>query len=263
MILEADDPVLEIHDLTVAYSKLPVLWDIDLTLPKGSLIGIIGPNGAGKSTLIKSVMNLVPIASGFIKVFDKDIDEVRKNVSYVPQRGSVDWDFPASVADVALMGRYGHLGLFRYPRKADKEVAMDALRKVGMESYKNRQISELSGGQQQRVFLARALAQQADLYLMDEPFAGVDAATEKTIIALLREMTERGKTVIVVHHDLQSASQYFDWMIMLNTRLVASGPTEKVFTDELLKETYGGKLTLLTELSKLLENKRFPAREGN
>lgn len=263
MILEADDPVLEIHDLTVAYSKLPVLWDIDLTLPKGSLIGIIGPNGAGKSTLIKSVMNLVPIASGFIKVFDKDIDEVRKNVSYVPQRGSVDWDFPASVADVALMGRYGHLGLFRYPRKADKEVAMDALRKVGMEAYKNRQISELSGGQQQRVFLARALAQQADLYLMDEPFAGVDAATEKTIIALLREMTERGKTVIVVHHDLQSASQYFDWMIMLNTRLVASGPTEKVFTDELLKETYGGKLTLLTELSKLLENKRFPAREGN
>ena len=263
MILEADDPVLEIHDLTVAYSKLPVLWDIDLTLPKGSLIGIIGPNGAGKSTLIKSVMNLVPIASGFIKVFDKDIDEVRKNVSYVPQRGSVDWDFPASVADVALMGRYGHLGLFRYPRKADKEVAMDALRKVGMESYKNRQISELSGGQQQRVFLARALAQQAALYLMDEPFAGVDAATEKTIIALLREMTERGKTVIVVHHDLQSASQYFDWMIMLNTRLVASGPTEKVFTDELLKETYGGKLTLLTELSKLLENKRFPAREGN
>ncbi len=263
MILEADDPVLEIHDLTVAYSKLPVLWDIDLTLPKGSLIGIIGPNGAGKSTLIKSVMNLVPIASGFIKVFDKDVEEVRKNVSYVPQRGSVDWDFPASVADVALMGRYGHLGLFRYPRKADKEVAMDALRKVGMEAYKNRQISELSGGQQQRVFLARALAQQADLYLMDEPFAGVDAATEKTIIALLREMTERGKTVIVVHHDLQSASQYFDWMIMLNTRLVASGPTEKVFTDELLKETYGGKLTLLTELSKLLENKRFPAREGN
>lgn len=262
MIKEAKDPVLEIHDLTVTYSKRPVLWDIDLTIPKGSLAGIIGPNGAGKSTMIKAVMNLVPIASGFIKIFDKDLKDVRKKVSYVPQRGSVDWDFPASVLDVVLMGRYGHLGFFKYPRKADKEVALDALRKVGMEPYRNRQISELSGGQQQRVFLARSLAQHADLYFMDEPFAGVDAATEKAIINLLREMAQQDKTVVVVHHDLQSALQYFDWIILLNTRLVASGPAEEVFTDDLLKETYGGKLTMLSEVTKLLENKRFPAREA-
>lgn len=261
MIVEAKDAALEIHDLTVAYNKKPVLWDIDLTLPKGALIGIIGPNGAGKSTLIKAIMGLIPVASGYIKLFNKDLKEVRKNVSYVPQRGSVDWDFPASVLDVVLMGRYGHIGLFKYPRKADKEVALDSLRKVGMEGFRNRQISELSGGQQQRVFLARSLTQQADLYFMDEPFAGVDAATEKAIVKLLREMSGKGKTVVVVHHDLQSAPNYFDWTILLNTRLVASGPTEKVFTDELLKETYGGKLTMLTEVSKLIENTRFPARE--
>lgn len=262
MIAEAKNPVLEIHDLTVTYSKRPVLWDIDLTIPAGSLVGVVGPNGAGKSTMIKAVMDLVPLASGFIKIFDKDLKDVRKKVSYVPQRGSVDWDFPASVLDVVLMGRYGHLGFLKYPRKADKEAAIDALRKVGMEPFKNRQISELSGGQQQRVFLARSLAQHAELYFMDEPFAGVDAATEKAIILLLREMSEKGKTVVVVHHDLQSAPQYFDWMIMLNTRLVASGPTKEVFTDDILKETYGGKLTMLTEVSKLLENNRFPVREA-
>ncbi len=262
MSAEIENPVLEIHDLTVTYSKKPVLWDVDMTIPKGSLAGIIGPNGAGKSTLIKSIMGLVPIASGYIKIFDKDLKEVRKNVSYVPQRGSVDWDFPASVVDVVMMGRYGHLGFFNYPKKADKEVALDALRKVGMDAYKNRQISELSGGQQQRVFLARAIAQQADIYFMDEPFAGVDAATERAIISLLKELADKGKTIVVVHHDLQTAPNYFDWMVLLNTRLVAHGPTQEVFNDENLKETYGGKLTLLSEISKLLENKRFPAREA-
>jgi len=261
MIAVAENPVLEIHDLTVSYNKKPVLWDIDLTIPKGSLAGIIGPNGAGKSTLIKSIMGLVPPASGYIKIFDKSLKEVRKNVSYVPQRGSVDWDFPASVLDVVLMGRYGHIGLFKYIRKADKEMAMEALRKVGMEGYYKRQISELSGGQQQRVFLARSLAQQADLYFMDEPFAGVDAATEKAIIGLLQQMSKNGKTVVVVHHDLQSAPNYFDWILLLNTRLVASAPTSQAFTPELLKETYGGKLTLFTEITNLMENKHFPARE--
>ena len=252
---------LEIHDLTVSYDKKPVLWDVDLSLPQGKLIGIVGPNGAGKSTLIKSVMGLVPNSSGYIRLFDQNLDDIRDRISYVPQRESVDWDFPASVLDVVLMGRYGKLGLFKRPRKADKEVALDSLRKVGMEAYAQRQISQLSGGQQQRVFLARALAQQADLYFMDEPFAGVDAATEKTIITLLREMTQRGNTVVVVHHDLQSVSEYFDWIILLNMRLVAYGPTEEVFNQELLQETYGGKLTLLSEVGNLMKRQRFPNRE--
>ncbi len=259
---EEKDIVLEVHDLTVAYNKRPVLWDIDLHVKAGSLVGIIGPNGAGKSTLIKAIMGLVPMASGYVKLFNKDLKQVRKNVSYVPQRGSVDWDFPASVMDVVMMGRYGHLGFMNYPKKADREVAMDALKKTNMEAFKNRQISELSGGQQQRVFLSRSIAQQADLYFMDEPFAGVDAATERAIITLLKDMSSKGKTVVVVHHDLQSAFNYFDHMILLNTRLVASGPTEQVFTDENLKVTYGGKLTLLSEITKLLENKRIPARES-
>ncbi|MEM6525097.1 MAG: metal ABC transporter ATP-binding protein [Bacteroidota bacterium] len=254
---------LEIHDLTVSYDRKPVLWGVDLILPKGKLIGIIGPNGAGKSTLIKSVMGLVPNSSGYIQLFNQNLDEVRSRVSYVPQRESVDWDFPASVLDVVLMGRYRKLGLFKRPRKADKEVAFDCLRKVGMEAYFNRQISQLSGGQQQRVFLARALAQQADIYFMDEPFAGVDAATEKTIIDILREMTERGNTVVVVHHDLQSVREYFDWVILLNMRLVAYGAIEEVFNQDLLQETYGGKLTLLSDVGNLMKQKRFPNREGN
>ena len=254
-------PALEIHDLTVAFDRKPVLWNIDLTLPQGKLIGIIGPNGAGKSTLIKSVMGLLPLSSGFVKVFDKPLGEVRNQISYVPQRESVDWDFPASVMDVVLMGRYSKIGLFNRPRKADRDVALDCLKKVGMEAFANRQISQLSGGQQQRTFLARALAQQANLYFMDEPFAGVDAATEKAIIDLLQEMTSNNKTVIVVHHDLQSVTQYFDWVIMLNTRLVATGPTQTTFTQANLQETYGGKLTLLTDVADLLKREGFPNRE--
>jgi manganese/zinc/iron transport system ATP- binding protein len=255
-------PALEVHDLTVAFDRKPVLWNIDLTLPAGKLIGIVGPNGAGKSTLIKAIMGLLPLSSGYVKLFDQPIDDVRKRISYVPQRESVDWDFPASVMDIVLMGRYGKLGLFKRPRKADRDVALDCLRKVGMESFVNRQISQLSGGQQQRTFLARALAQQADIYFMDEPFAGVDAATEKAIISLLRTMTEAQKTVIVVHHDLQSVPQYFDWVIMLNTRLVAHGPTETTFTQENLQSTYGGKLTLLADVADLIRRESFPSREG-
>ncbi|HNP16787.1 MAG TPA: metal ABC transporter ATP-binding protein [Fulvivirga sp.] len=263
MIIQADDPIVEIHDLTVSYDKKPVLWGVDLTLPKGQLIGIIGPNGAGKSTLIKAIMGLIPNSSGYIKLFDDELSNVRDRISYVPQRETVDWDFPASVMDIVLMGRYGKLGIFKRPRKVDREVALDSLRKVDLEGYKDRQISQLSGGQQQRVFLARALAQQADLYFMDEPFAGVDAATEKTIIKLLREMTERGNTVVVVHHDLQSVTQYFDWVLMLNMRLVASGPTAETFNTEMLQETYGGKLTLLSEVGNLLKQGAFPSREKN
>lgn len=261
MIQQVENPIIEIHDLSVAYERKPVLWDVDLSLPEGQLIGIIGPNGAGKSTLLKSIMGLLPLNSGFIKIKDKPLKDVRDYISYVPQRESVDWDFPTSVYEVVMMGRYGKLGLLKRPRKSDKEIVMESLRKVGMESYKDRQISQLSGGQQQRVFLARALAQQADIYFMDEPFAGVDAATEKAIVELLREMSAQNKTVIVVHHDLQSVARYFDWIILLNMRLVASGPIESTFTPELLQETYGGKLTLLTEISELIQKNRFPNRE--
>ncbi|MFA0963694.1 metal ABC transporter ATP-binding protein [Roseivirga sp. BDSF3-8] len=261
MIRQVENPILEVHDLTVSYHRKPVLWGVDVSLPAGSLVGIVGPNGAGKSTLIKAIMGLVPASSGFIKLFDQPLDDVRQKISYVPQRESVDWDFPASAMDVVLMGRYAKIGLMRSPRKADKEMAMECLRKVGMENFAKRQISQLSGGQQQRVFLARALAQEADLYFMDEPFAGVDAATEKAIITLLKEMSRENKTVVVVHHDLQSVSTYFDWVILLNMRLVASGPVDEAFTPALLEETYGGRLTLLTEVSELMKQSQFPSRD--
>lgn len=261
MIQQVDDPVLEIHDLTVSYDKKPVLWGIDLSVPAGSIAGIVGPNGAGKSTLIKSVMGLTSLSSGYVKIFDDELKNVWHRVSYVPQRESVDWDFPASVLDVVMMGRYSKIGLFKRPRRADTEAAKFALMQVGMDKYQHRQISQLSGGQQQRVFLARALTQQADIYFMDEPFAGVDAATEKAIIQILKKLAEDGKTVIVVHHDLQSVSTYFDWVIMLNLRLVASGLTDEIFTPELLEETYGGKLTLLSEVGELMKKGQYPTRE--
>lgn len=257
MIINVDSPVLEIHDLTVSYDQSPVLWNVDLSLPAGKLIGILGPNGAGKSTLIKAIMGLIPITGGYVKLFDRELNDVRSRISYVPQRESVDWNFPASVLDVVMMGTYGKLGLFRRPGKKEKKIAMDCLEKVGMQAFVDRQISELSGGQQQRVFIARALAQEADLYLMDEPFAGVDMATETAIFQLLQEMTAAGKTVIVVHHDIHSAMNYFDWIIMLNLHLVASGPKAQVVTEELLSKTYGGKLNLLTKVTDIIRQKDF------
>lgn len=245
-------PPLEVHDLTVAYHKRPVLYGIDLAVPKGSLVGIIGPNGAGKSTFIKAIMGLLPISSGWVKVFGKPFRESCHRVGYVPQRESVDWDFPVSVIDVVLMGRYGVLRLAQRPRKQDREVARECLEKVKMLPFANRQIGNLSGGQQQRVFLARALAQESDLYLMDEPFVGVDAATEAAIIALLRELKARGKTLLVVHHDLSSAREYFDRLILLNMRLVAFGAINEVFTPEMLQTTYGGRLTILSDVVQTL-----------
>lgn len=261
MTHQVENPVLEIHDLTVSYDKKPVLWGVDFSLPEGAICGIIGPNGAGKSTLIKAIMGLVEVDSGYIKIFDADLDGIRKRVSYVPQRESVDWDFPASVLDIVMMGRYSILGMFRRPRKADKDAAMKALELVGMDKYSSRQISQLSGGQQQRVFLARALTQNADIYFLDEPFAGVDAATEKAIFKLLQDLSAQGKTIIVVHHDLQSVEAYFTWVILLNLRLVASGPTRDIFNADYLEETYGGKLTLLTEVGELVKKGEFKARE--
>ena len=262
MIQQANNPIVEIHDLTVSYHKKPVLWDIDLLLPQGKLVGIIGPNGAGKSTLLKSIMGLVPPDSGYVRLLDKSLDQVRKQVSYVPQKDSIDWDFPASVLDVVLMGRYARLGLFRRPGQVDKAYALACLRQVGIDALANRQIAQLSGGQQQRVLLARALAQQAQLYLMDEPFVGVDAATEKVIINLLKTMAQEGKTIIVVHHDLHSAPNYFDWAVLLNMRVVAAGPVPAVLTPELLQETYGSKLTVLSQVSNLLRAQELPPREA-
>jgi manganese/zinc/iron transport system ATP- binding protein len=261
MIIQATDPILEVHDLTVSYNNKPVLWDIDFSLPAGVLAGVIGPNGAGKSTLIKTVMGLIEASSGFVQLFGSPLEDVRKRISYVPQRESVDWDFPASVFDVVLMGRYAKAGLFRSVSKADKEMAEECIRKVGLESFRDRQISQLSGGQQQRVFIARALAQDADFYFMDEPFAGVDMATEADIIKILKEMRANGKTVVVVHHDLQSAIEYFDWIVMLNMRLVASGPTSEVFNEKTLQETYGSRLNVLTKITDLVVKRNFPIRE--
>lgn len=261
MIQHVAQPIIEVHDLTVSYDKKPVLWNVDFTIPAGALVGIIGPNGAGKSTLIKAVMGLLPLSSGYVKIFGDKLDNVRTKVSYVPQRESVDWDFPASVMDVALMGRYGKRGLFKRLTTEDRSIARQALEQVHMLEFANRQIGQLSGGQQQRVFLARALAQQADLYFMDEPFAGVDATTESAIIELLKELKAQGKTILVVHHDLQSAQEYFDWIVLLNTRLVASAPTAQVLTPALLQETYGGKLSLLAQVGDIASQKGVDTRE--
>lgn len=229
---------VKVEDLTVAYQQRPVLWDIDLTLPSGVLMAIVGPNGAGKSTLIKAMLGLVRPVAGRITFWNKPYREQRKMISYVPQRGSVDWDFPTNVLDVVMMGRYGSLGWIRRPGSLDKDLSRQALEKVGMSSFAGRQISQLSGGQQQRVFLARALVQEAEVYLMDEPFQGVDAKTEKEIVKLLQELRANGKTVIVVHHDLQTVPEYFDWVTLLNTKMIGSGEVKEVFTPELIKLTY-------------------------
>jgi len=257
----ADEIVLETHDLSVSYDEKPVLWNIDFSIPKGKLVGIVGPNGAGKSTLLKSIMGILKPNEGWVKVFNQPIDERRDLVSYVPQRESVDWDFPISVLDVVLMGRISKRGLLKRYTKKDREIALQALKDVQMEAYLNRQIAQLSGGQQQRVFLARALAQQADLYLMDEPFAGVDATTEASILNLLQDMRSKEKTLLVVHHDLQSAFEYFDWIILLNKRLVACGPTSEVFTEKYLKQAYGGQLTLLNLIGDLMQKRGVKINE--
>lgn len=241
---------VEVHDVTVAYHRRPVLWDVDVLLPAGRLIAVIGPNGAGKSTLLKAILGLVPIASGRIEVFGQPLARVRSQVGYVPQRETVDWDFPVDALGVVLMGTYGRLGWVRRPGRREHETARAALAQVGMESFASRQISQLSGGQQQRVFLARALAQEADLYFMDEPFAGVDAATERAIVELLRNLRDQGRTVICVHHDLQTVGEYFDHVLLLNMRVVAAGPAATTLTRDNLHKTYGGRLTLLAEASE-------------
>jgi manganese/zinc/iron transport system ATP- binding protein len=221
-------------------------------LPEGKLVAIVGPNGAGKTTLLKAMLGLVPVSAGWVKFFGQTNDEQRQHVAYVPQRTSVDWDFPTSALDVVLMGTYGRLGWFRRPGGAERAIALASLEKVGIPELAHRQISQLSGGQQQRVFLARALAQEARLYLMDEPFAGVDATTERAIVELLRALRNQGRTVVAVHHDLQTVPEYFDWVVLLNLRLVAAGPVAEVFTTANLQSTYGGQLKILTQAAEAL-----------
>jgi manganese/zinc/iron transport system ATP- binding protein len=250
-----DEPsaAIEVNDLTVAYRDQPVLWDIDLTVPAGVLMAIVGPNGAGKTTLIKAVLGLVKVAAGQVLVHGRPYGEQRLVVGYVPQRGSVDWDFPTSVLDVVMMGRYGALGWIRRAGRREREQAVAALEKVGMQDLAQRQISQLSGGQQQRVFLARALVQDARVYLMDEPFQGVDAKTERAIITVLQELRAAGRTVVAVHHALQTVPEYFDWVAILNVRRIAAGPVAEVFTEENLRLAYGGRIPFLSG---------SPAKEG-
>ncbi len=236
---------LSIHDVTVAYHRRPVLWDLDLDIPRGVLAAVVGPNGAGKSTMIKACLDLVPRVSGSIRLLGGEIGGVQGRIGYVPQRETVDWDFPVSALDVVCMGLYRKIGWFRPVRRRHRSLAMEALDRVGMADFAGRQISRLSGGQQQRVFLARALVQDAELYFMDEPFASVDAATEEAILDVLRSLRDAGRTVVVVHHDLQTTRDYFDWLVLLNTRLVAAGGIEETWTPENLRATYGGRLTLL------------------
>ncbi len=249
----ADSP-LSIHDLTVAYHHKPVIWDIDLEIPQGRLVGVVGPNGAGKSTLIKACLDLVPKASGLVRIYGKPYRQQRHLVGYVPQRESVDWDFPVSALDVVAMGTYGRLGWLRPVDRHSRAVAMHALERVGLADFAQRQINQLSGGQQQRVFLARALAQDAKLYFMDEPFAAVDAATERAIVDLLQEMRNSGRTCIVVHHDLATVAEYFDHVILINMRIIESGPTDVVFTQDNLRKTYGGRLTVLSDAANALRS---------
>ena len=253
-------PPLEVHDLTASYRNKPVLWDIDFEIPEGKTVAIVGPNGAGKSTLLKAIMGLIPLSSGYVRIYGEELAKKRGIVAYVPQREEVDWDFPVNVMDVVLMGRYGRLPFLTRIKKSDRDIAAEALSELGMLEFTNRQISQLSGGQQQRVFIARALAQEASIYFMDEPFAGVDAATERAIVTLLKKLREKGKTVLCVHHDLNTVAEYFDWTLLLNLRLVAVGDTKEVFTAENLNKVYGGRLGLLADITERLRSTGFERR---
>jgi manganese/zinc/iron transport system ATP- binding protein len=239
--VNAQIPAIAVHDLTLAYQDKAVLWDIDIEIPQGVLVAIVGPNGAGKTTLLKAILGLLKPASGQVQVMGLPYKQQRHVVGYVPQRTSVDWDFPTTVRDVVMMGRYGQMGWFGRPSADDKSRVDAALEQVNMTEFADRHISALSGGQQQRVFLARALVQDAMIYLMDEPFVGVDVATEKAIVSVLQDLRKAGKTLLVVHHDLQTLTSYFDWALLLNVRQIAVGPVQEVITDENLRAAYGGR----------------------
>ncbi len=248
--------IVELHDVTVAYGRKPVLWNVDLSIDAPCLYGIIGPNGAGKSTLVKAALGLVPLSGGSVRFFGKPLDEVRGRIGYVPQRESVDWDFPVSAIDVVLMGTYHRLSWFRRPGRRERDTAMDCLDRVGLADVANRQIGGLSGGQQQRVFLARALAQEADVYFLDEPMAGVDARSQERILQVLSGLRDRGSLVVIVHHDLRTAADWFDRVALVDMRLVAAGPTAEVLSRENLTRTYSGHLELLDEIGRAMQTGR-------
>ena len=248
---------INVQNLSMRYHHKPVLTDVSFEIPEGKTIAIVGPNGAGKSTLLKGIMGLEPLIEGNVLFFGEPLAQKRLSTAYVPQREEIDWDFPICVLDVVLMGRHGQLKLWQRPGKLDQEIAEQALKDLQMWDFRDRQISQLSGGQQQRVFLARALAQQANLYLMDEPFAGVDVATEKAIIDLFKTLKAQSKTIVCVHHDLNTVGEYFDWIIFINARLVAAGPVEEVLTKNNLQKTYGGRLSLLNDLTEEMYRTRL------
>ena len=241
---------IEVNNLTVSYGPVPALLDVSVSIPKGQLVGVIGPNGSGRSTLIKSILGFVKPDVGEVKLFGEHADKAKGRVAYVPQRGSVDWDFPITVREVALMGRYGKVPWWRDLTRKDRQITDEALEMVRMSEFKNRQIGQLSGGQQQRVFMARAMAQGADILLLDEPFAGVDAATERAILDVLERTKASGRTLMVVHHDLATAAEYFDTLLLLKQRLFAYGPPELVLDQELLSQVYEGKLRIFADLKR-------------
>lgn len=230
---------LEVHDLTVAYQQTPVVWDVDLVVPAGVMLAIVGPNGAGKTTLLKAILGLLKPVTGRVTVLGKPFRENRQAIAYVPQRGSVDWDFPTTVFDLVQMGTYGRLGWFRRPGRTERDATHSALDQVGLVPFANRQIGELSGGQQQRAFLARALVQDAPITVLDEPFQGIDALTERAIVEVLHNLRDQGRTVVAVHHDLQTVTEYFNYLALLNVSLIALGPTSEIATQENFDRAYG------------------------
>lgn len=234
------DTVISVKNLTIAYNDKPVLWDNNINFVKNSITAIVGPNGAGKSTLLKGILGLKKILSGKIEIEGKNLKDVKKEIAYIPQSSSVNWDFPTTVFDVVLMGRYVHCGWIKRPNKIDKKKALDAIEKIGLSQYRDRQISQLSGGQKQRVFIARAIASDANIYFMDEPLAGVDKKTEGIIMEFLRDSQKMGKTSIVVHHDLNTIKKYFDYLVIINKRIIAQGLVNNVFTSENIEMAFGG-----------------------
>jgi manganese/zinc/iron transport system ATP- binding protein len=255
-----DKTAVEVHDLTVSYRGSPALWGVDFVIPESTVTAIVGPNGAGKSTLLKATMGMLPLASGYVELLGAPVDRSRALIAYVPQKEEVDWDFPISVREVVVMGRAGRLPFYKRPGVHDFEAVDLALEQVGMSSFAKRQIRELSGGQQQRVFLARALAQEARIYLLDEPFAGVDVNTEAAIVELLHGLRAQGKTVVCVHHDLSTVEQYFDYAVLLNLRLIAAGKTEVVFTKENIQQAYSGRLRALDQVAEKLRQQEWVKR---
>lgn len=237
-----------VRDLSTSYHGEEVLQDINFSFDTGKLIGIIGPNGAGKSTLIKSMLNLIAKDKGEVTFCGKPLKEIRKKIAYVPQRAEIDWDFPIVVLDAVLLGTYPGLGVFRRPKKADREWAYDCLEKVGMEEFSKRQIGELSGGQQQRVFLARALAQKADFFFLDEPLVGIDVSSEELIMNILKGLRDEGKSIFVVHHDLTKVEEYFEDLVLLNKKLIKSGPVKTVLRPDLMREAYDAQFSLLDSM---------------